>query len=170
MVDVANQRLNPKHPETFIPYSEYLEMIGAGVFGQDAENFPLPTASWLVTIDDSLEWLASKGLTIDFDTLKAKVELIRGHSRPQTLKVENEQECQAEELGRVSDAPATIREWDIHNLRRLLDESREPGSTHQKLGEQYGVTRQRIGALLKKAKADFSPQRSTTWASSLKIK
>lgn len=38
--------------------------------------------------------------------------------------------------------------WDNRSLERLLRESREPGMTQQKLAERYGVTRQRIAALL----------------------
>lgn len=55
---------------------------------------------------------------------------------------------QAENL---SDVCAIEIEWDELNLRRLMAESQEPGSTHKKLGEKYGVSRQRIGFLLAKA-------------------
>ena len=58
------------------------------------------------------------------------------------------------ELLLVSPATAPAKpanNWDEHGLRRLLDENREPGMTQQKLAEKYGVTRQRIAALLKKA-------------------
>lgn len=41
--------------------------------------------------------------------------------------------------------------WDEHALQRLLAESMLPGMTHEKLGEKYNVTRQRIGSLLKRA-------------------
>jgi len=46
--------------------------------------------------------------------------------------------------------------WDMHGLQRLLNESREPGMTQQKLAEKYGVTRQRIAKLLK----DAQPRRA----------
>ena len=57
--------------------------------------------------------------------------------------------------------------WDQHNLRRLLDESREPGATQAKLAKQYGVSRQRIGKLLKQAGAQFSSSKKADPFSSL---
>lgn len=42
--------------------------------------------------------------------------------------------------------------WNEHGLQRLLSESREPGMTQQKLAKKYKLSRQRIAALLKKAK------------------
>lgn len=55
---------------------------------------------------------------------------------------------------------ASTNKWDGHNLRRLLTESREPGVTQLQLAARYGVTRQRIAILLKKADDQFSPKRS----------
>lgn len=54
--------------------------------------------------------------------------------------------------------------WDPYALRRLLDESKEPGMTQEKLGEKYGVTRQRIGALLNEAKELVKPQKQTAFS------
>jgi len=51
-----------------------------------------------------------------------------------------------------------VNNWDEHGLRRLLDESRS--MTHAKLAERYGVTRQRIAALLKRAKDQLEPKRA----------
>lgn len=51
----------------------------------------------------------------------------------------------------ADDVCANEIEWDELNLRRLMAESQELGSTHKKLGEKYGVSRQRIGFLLAKA-------------------
>ena len=42
--------------------------------------------------------------------------------------------------------------WDEHGLQRLLSESREAGMTHKILADRYGVSRQRIGMLLKNAR------------------
>jgi hypothetical protein len=56
--------------------------------------------------------------------------------------------------------PTSTNKWDEHNLRRLLTESREPGVTQLQLAVSYGVTRQRIAKLLKKADDQFSTKRS----------
>ncbi|WP_420476240.1 hypothetical protein [Noviherbaspirillum sp. ST9] len=56
---------------------------------------------------------------------------------------------------------STKNNWDEHNLRRLLDESRESGMTHKKLAEKYGVSRQQIGTQLKKAKDFFGARKAT---------
>lgn len=45
--------------------------------------------------------------------------------------------------------------WDDAKLQALYKESLMPGVTQTSLGEKYGVKRQRIGALLKKAEEKF---------------
>lgn len=42
--------------------------------------------------------------------------------------------------------------WDEHDLNRLLDESRGPDMTQEKLAQKYGVSRQAIAKQLKKAR------------------
>lgn len=53
----------------------------------------------------------------------------------------------------------TQNNWDYHGLQRLLNESLQPGTTHQTLAEKYGVTRQRIGSLINRAK----PKKASPW-------
>lgn len=50
--------------------------------------------------------------------------------------------------------------WDDSRLRALWDESILPGVTKTSLSKKHSVTRQRIGALLKKAKNQFSTMRT----------
>lgn len=50
--------------------------------------------------------------------------------------------------------------WNEHALRRLLEESKQPGATHQKLAEKYGVRRQRIAKVIAKAEDLFAPYRA----------
>ena len=57
--------------------------------------------------------------------------------------------------------------WDEFELRRLMNEAQEPGATHQKLADQYLVSRQFIGKLLKKAREAFGPKKAG-FADSLK--
>lgn len=54
--------------------------------------------------------------------------------------------------------------WDDARLRALLDESNHPGVTHKSLGEKYGVSRSRIGLLLKDAREKFSIAKSSTYS------
>lgn len=54
--------------------------------------------------------------------------------------------------------------WDDARLRALLDEINHPGVTHKSLGEKYGVSRSRIGALLKEARKKFSIAKSSTYS------
>jgi hypothetical protein len=55
------------------------------------------------------------------------------------------------------------KRWDEYELRRLLDESREAGSTHEKLAAKHGVTRQRIAVLLKQAKELFGVKKASAF-------
>jgi hypothetical protein len=66
----------------------------------------------------------------------------------------------------------TSKKWDEYELRRLLDESRDAGSTHEKLAAKYGVTRQRIAVLLNRAKELFGVKKPSVFdfAGSLKRK
>jgi hypothetical protein len=49
--------------------------------------------------------------------------------------------------------------WDLHDLRRLLEESLIQGNTHAALAEKYGVSRQFIGKQLVRAKELFSARK-----------
>lgn len=62
----------------------------------------------------------------------------------------------------VSDAKLTQplkkcpgNKWTYEDLRKLWDESLAPGATHQILAQKYGVTRQRMGVLVKRATDTF---------------
>lgn len=65
---------------------------------------------------------------------------------------------------KVEDSPhksqRTRNSWDADVLSRLQIESNQPGMTHAKLAEMYGVTRQMIGKLLAKAKAELGTRKA----------
>lgn len=65
-------------------------------------------------------------------------------------------------------AGTNVKTWDDARLRALWEESIMPGVTKTSLANKHGVTRQRIGALLKDAKNKFStmkssPQNKNSW-------
>jgi hypothetical protein len=74
MTDIARQKLNPKHPQMLIRYSDILQMMSDGIYGPDGELMPLPNGDWLVTLDEAEQWLASKGRDIDLTLLRASLE------------------------------------------------------------------------------------------------
>lgn len=51
--------------------------------------------------------------------------------------------------------------WDEYNLRRILDESREVGMTHEKLAQKYEVSRPFISKTLKKANEMFDLRKAS---------
>jgi hypothetical protein len=57
-----------------------------------------------------------------------------------------------------------MREWDEQSLRKLLDESRQPGVTQTKLGSNYKVSRQRIGQLLAMAEEKTGVRKASPFA------
>jgi predicted DNA-binding protein (UPF0251 family) len=54
------------------------------------------------------------------------------------------------------------RRWDEHDLNRLLDESRGPDMTQEKLAQKYGVSRQAIAKQLKKTEKRGSFSKAVT--------
>ncbi|KGS08702.1 hypothetical protein X946_214 [Burkholderia sp. ABCPW 111] len=56
--------------------------------------------------------------------------------------------------------------WTDTELRSLLDESRMPGATHEKLGKKHNVSRARIGKLLQQARDKFeTPAKASVFPS-----
>ncbi len=53
--------------------------------------------------------------------------------------------------------------WDEFALRRLLSESQEPGMSLEKLGENYGMSRQGITKRMNKAKELFGPKKASVF-------
>jgi len=73
LLDIAHGKLSPKHPETLLLYTQYQRMAETGMFGNDGENMPLPTANWLVSLNEAKRWLQSKDIQINFDELKTEL-------------------------------------------------------------------------------------------------
>lgn len=84
-IDIANGKLNPRHPETFLPYSEYLYMLKAGVYGEDGDSMPIATTNWLLPLEEVEEWLKSKSIHINFQALKNDIAKVRKFQE-ETLK------------------------------------------------------------------------------------
>jgi hypothetical protein len=77
LLDIGHGELNPKHPETHLPYSQYQRMTEAGMYGIDGEGMPMPTADWLVSLDEAEAWFTSKNIKVNFDGVRADLERMR---------------------------------------------------------------------------------------------
>lgn len=73
LLDIAHSELSAKHPETLLPYSQYLRMMESGMYGIDGESLPLPTVDWLVSLEEAERWLQSKDFRTNFDGLRAEL-------------------------------------------------------------------------------------------------
>jgi hypothetical protein len=77
LLDVAQGELSPKHPETLLPYSQYKRMTDAGMYGINGESLPMPTAAWLVSLEDAERWLKAKEIRIDLAIVKTDLLTLR---------------------------------------------------------------------------------------------
>lgn len=109
---------------------------------------------------------------ITADDLQARIEDVKAaeaahSSRPNSGHAEPERAVTEPDSHRMTDAPtlaqppAEKNAWDEPRLRKLLDESREPGITQKMLGERYGVSRQQIAKALGKARENFGRKKAT---------
>jgi hypothetical protein len=73
LLDIANGELSTKHPETLLPFSQYLRMMEAGMYGINGESLPMPTADWLVSLEEAERWLQSKEIPTNFEGLRAEL-------------------------------------------------------------------------------------------------
>jgi hypothetical protein len=81
LLDIAHGKLCPKHPKSLLPYSQYLRMAEAGMFGIDGENMPVVNMGWLVPLDEAERWYQSTGGdSVIFDGLKAELAQIAAHN------------------------------------------------------------------------------------------
>ncbi|MGV8892353.1 MAG: hypothetical protein ACOH2K_05325 [Burkholderiaceae bacterium] len=77
LLDITHGELDPKHPQTHLPNSQYLRMMKAGMFGIDGADLPMPTADWLVSLDEAERWLHSKAIYKNFDGIRADLKRMR---------------------------------------------------------------------------------------------
>lgn len=87
--DIKLGKLHVLHPETLLPWVEYMNMIQAGMYSSDNElQAPMVTAGWLVRLDECEKWYHSKGLGIDLSTVKSDLEIISKNAVSISAKTE----------------------------------------------------------------------------------
>lgn len=87
--DVSKGKLQVLHPETLLPWSEYLEMIKAGMYDEDNPlSAPMVTAGWLVRVEEAVRWWESKGLPIDLSEVLSDLDKLE-----KSNAIENQGDC-----------------------------------------------------------------------------
>lgn len=73
-LDIAKGLLIARHPNSFLPWSQYLRMMDAGMYGKDGAATPMPDGGWLVDLDEVVRWYATQGISVDVSSVKIKIE------------------------------------------------------------------------------------------------
>lgn len=120
----------------------------------------------VASLDNLVTWAVSLRITIEQDSLPGCPPLVQAaYSRLHQCLASPSlfTDVTAES---ANAAPPTLRSknrWDEPELKRLLDKSREPGMTHEKLAEHYGVSRPLISRMLKKAEEQIKPRHANAF-------
>ncbi|SMP59405.1 hypothetical protein [Noviherbaspirillum suwonense] len=162
-VDLQNNPLRKDELEKFlerINKEDYLievEQAGIEQAIKEWESKATPTA-----IDYKIQ---QDNITALQDQLKAIDE-----KTSQLLNIASMTLYRKQSVPKVKEKPKRV--WDESALRRLLEEYNQPNATHDTLAQKYGVTRQFIARLIKKAKEEFAPYKAKAmtmpWSSSKK--
>lgn len=111
---------------------------------------------------DAVLLLERSGLILPTELREAVVFMSAG-SHAASEEFSDEDESRLRRLhGSTPETPLTRarNNWDAEVVAKLQYEASQPGMTHEKLAQKYGVTRQMIGKLLTKARRDFGPSKA----------
>ncbi|WP_297326108.1 hypothetical protein [Nitrosomonas sp.] len=100
--DIKLGKLQVLHPETLLPWAEYMNMIQAGMYRSDNElEAPMVTAGWLVRLDECEKWYHSKGLGIDLSVVKSDLEVMDKNAVSNSAKAETPKSISTQQVADV---------------------------------------------------------------------
>ena len=77
LLDVSKGKLEVLHPETMVPWSQYLRMIEAGMFGAEGLQAPAVTAGWLVKTGEYERWALARGCGVNLSAVRADLAALK---------------------------------------------------------------------------------------------
>lgn len=158
-------------------FEKRLRLLGANRFDQAIFTLPMAKNSNLgpdeVLLSEFLVW----GLSVGWDDMPPElIAIAQPKEPPQTApNASLTSALLSVAMSTVKVGPAdknsgvtvsnskTKNKWDSHALKRLLEESREVGMTHEKLAQKYNVKRPLIGRMLQKARDTFLPKKASSY-------
>jgi hypothetical protein len=114
-LDIARGRLTAHHPTTLLPWSQYLRMMEAGMYGPSGQHTPMPDGGWLVSLDEVVRWYATHDIDLNVEELSADLGTLAADFSSPVLQ---ELPAVSVPAGNVKSGSESVSDWTPLARRR----------------------------------------------------
>jgi len=77
MLDISRSELQALHPDTLLPWSQYIKMMKAGMYDDNESEAPIVTPGWLVTLEETKRWFSTYGIKFDMTGVESDLNALK---------------------------------------------------------------------------------------------